>query len=336
METLEAINANLRRRKCRVRLEPSSGYGTIRLRYSEGGKLKRISPGIPLNEEGLARAEALAVLMSDRIKAGTFEPNEWLSSKPKRRLVFREAIEILRRERQRRRQEDANWAVDIWAVLKRLPMEAPYGPHALRSLVMGYPQGSRQRLRCGLATAALARSQGDPKLADELRDLGKGYGLQSAKPRILPSDEEIEQAVEKLPKEWHWCFWVAAIYGARPHEVFKAEQRGKLLYIPQGKTGCRLSLPTRIDWLDCLSEKTLPNIDLERDNKVLGGRWCKVFKRAGIAFRPYDLRHSAAVRLIRQGQIKDSMAARSLGHSLALHTQTYQRWLTERDFEALL
>ncbi|MCP9801805.1 hypothetical protein [Synechococcus sp. RedBA-s] len=263
MDLLETINTNLRQRKSRVRLEPSSGRGTIRLRYSQDGVLKRLSPGIPFSEEGLIRAEALAILVSDQIQSGTFDPSEWVKSQPKPRVTFRDAIEGLCREHSERRPGATNWTEDYGYPLRRLPAEASYGPSALRSLVMGFPVGSRQRLRAGIACGALARSQGDQKLAEELRHLGKGYvGHRDAKPRTIPTEREILDAWELIPEPWKWGYGVMAIYATRPSEIFRAKQRNQLLYIESGKTGARLCLPTKRGWIEKLGQKILPDVDL--------------------------------------------------------------------------
>ena len=45
---------------------------------------------------------------------------------------------------------------------------------------------------------------------------------------------------------------------------------------------------------------------------------------------PYDLRHAWAVRTIHIG-LPDTVAARMMGHSVAIHTRTYHHWITRRD-----
>jgi integrase len=52
----------------------------------------------------------------------------------------------------------------------------------------------------------------------------------------------------------------------------------------------------------------------------------QAFRRAGAEFRPYDLRHAWAVRAIHNPQISPSLAAKSMGHSLAVHSNQYQRY----------
>ena len=49
-------------------------------------------------------------------------------------------------------------------------------------------------------------------------------------------------------------------------------------------------------------------------------------------FKPYDLRHCWAVRALRFG-VPVSLAAKWMGHSVDIHTKTYQAWIS-REMEA--
>ena len=51
-------------------------------------------------------------------------------------------------------------------------------------------------------------------------------------------------------------------------------------------------------------------------------RW---FKKVGVEFQPYDLRHACAIRSHLQG-IPIKAAADNLGHTADEHTKTYLRW----------
>ncbi|MEO0408085.1 MAG: tyrosine-type recombinase/integrase, partial [Cyanobacteria bacterium P01_A01_bin.135] len=55
-------------------------------------------------------------------------------------------------------------------------------------------------------------------------------------------------------------------------------------------------------------------------------------RRYNLPFKPYDLRHAWAVRTIHVG-LPDTVAAQMMGHSVAIHTQTYHRWITRRDHQ---
>ncbi|MEO1765410.1 MAG: site-specific integrase, partial [Cyanobacteria bacterium J06629_18] len=51
------------------------------------------------------------------------------------------------------------------------------------------------------------------------------------------------------------------------------------------------------------------------------------FRKIGLEFKPYDLRHAWAIRAHILG-VPIKAAADNLGHSVQVHTQTYQRWFS--------
>ncbi|MFM8935376.1 MAG: tyrosine-type recombinase/integrase, partial [Vulcanococcus sp.] len=59
----------------------------------------------------------------------------------------------------------------------------------------------------------------------------------------------------------------------------------------------------------------------------VGRRVAEQFRRYGLPLTPYDLRHAWAVRTIHIG-LPDTVAARMMGHSVAIHTRTYHHWIT--------
>ena len=65
---------------------------------------------------------------------------------------------------------------------------------------------------------------------------------------------------------------------------------------------------------------------INRDLKVttlqnIGKKITDQFKRYSLQIKPYDLRHDLAVRTIFY-DLPDTVAARMMGHSVSLHTQT--------------
>ena len=71
--------------------------------------------------------------------------------------------------------------------------------------------------------------------------------------------------------------------------------------------------------------------DLKRVSlQQVGRRVMEQFRRYAVGFSPYDLRHAWAVRTIHLG-LPDTVAARMMGHSVAIHTRTYHHWITHRD-----
>ena len=106
--------------------------------------------------------------------------------------------------------------------------------------------------------------------------------------------------------------------------------------ISGGKTGARQGLPLPKAWIDRwdLQTKRLPGINLDRDHRTVGSQLGVALRRHGAPFLPYDLRHAWAVRAIHNPQISPSLAAKSLGHSLMVHTSLYQRWFDSDSYNA--
>jgi len=73
------------------------------------------------------------------------------------------------------------------------------------------------------------------------------------------------------------------------------------------------------------------NTDLTKTTlQKIGQQVTRQFQRYHIPFSPYNLRHAWAVRTIHFG-LPDAIAAQMMGHSVAIHTQTYHRWISHRD-----
>ena len=106
------------------------------------------------------------------------------------------------------------------------------------------------------------------------------------------------------------------------------------------KTGEHQVWPFHPDWVDLFELRKLgedptllPNINRDLKNTTLqniGKRITDQFRRYKLDIKPYDLRHAWAVRTIFY-DLPDTVAARMMGHSVSLHTQTYHHWITKRD-----
>jgi integrase len=98
--------------------------------------------------------------------------------------------------------------------------------------------------------------------------------------------------------------------------------------------------PFQAEWverfgLECLGRdpQQLPAVRTDLGRTTLqqaGRRVAEQFRRYGLPITPYDLRHAWAVRTIHVG-LPDTVAARMMGHSVAIHTRTYHHWITRRD-----
>jgi integrase len=352
---LVRINRGLRALGVPVTIETVAGGQRLRLRATMPTRTgdwsrQRVTTRLvyPQDiEKAQQLAEALAVDLR-RARAGEpFPFDRWTGDRhalPGETVTGLEALWLTERWwRSRRRQPggDDTWRVDYLQPLQRLQPVAAVTPETLRAVVRLTAAGTRTRLRTAAAAAAVAVALAMPaQLVEELRAMGRGYSGRDAAPRELPADAVIETVIDDLPSDWQWPAGVVATFGARPHEaLLSAElQPSGLLTIGGGKTGARQSLPLPKAWVERweLRRKRLPRVDLSRSHREIGGALGQVLRRREAPFRAYDLRHAWAVRAILTPAISPSLAAKSMGHSLAVHSSTYQRWFDAQSMVAVL
>ena len=245
------------------------------------------------------------------------------------------------------------WTAAYRPYLRRLAQAASEGGERrlstalLEEVLESYPAGSRSRQQCSTVLGALAQHQG-LELPDDWRQRAAGYGLHRAQFRQLPSDSQILQLIELIPNPaWRLAYGLMATYGLRNHEVFFCDLSALapggdrvLRVLPTSKTGEHQVWPFRPEWVERFELERLgrdpallPTVrtDLSRTTlQQAGRRVAEQFKRYAMPITPYDLRHAWAVRTIHVG-LPDTVAARMMGHSVAIHTRTYHHWITRRD-----
>ena len=223
----------------------------------------------------------------------------------------------------------------------------PLDRKLFEEVMESYEPTSRSRQQCGTALAALARHRAIA-LPEDWSERAAGYGLHAAQFRRLPSDSEIVEGLERVPNPaWRLAYGLMATYGLRNHEVFFCDLSALapggdrvIRVLPTSKTGEHQVWPFQPDWverfgLEQLGEapQLLPQVstDLRRTTlQQVGRRVAEQFHRYGLSHTPYDLRHAWAVRTIHIG-LPDTVSARMMGHSVAIHTRTYHHWITRRD-----
>ncbi len=228
-----------------------------------------------------------------------------------------------------------------------LPLTTAPPPWLLEQVLESYPSASRGRQQCGTSLAALASQLGIALPADWSERAG-GYGLHVAQFRQLPNDQEILRWSERIPNPgWRLAYGLMATYGLRNHEIFFSDlsalaSRGDrvIRVLPTSKTGEHQIWPFQPEWVDAFelprladSKGLLPPVRTDLGQTTLqqvGRRVAEQFRRYGLPLTPYDLRHAWAVRTIHLG-LPDTVAARMMGHSVAIHTRTYHHWITRRD-----
>lgn len=339
--------------------------GPLPCRQGTGRRpVQRIALGQPADAAGLERAQLQLREVLGQLQRGNFQWQQWTArpAQPSPRGTVTpldaalDAFEAAFFADPRRRRNPAGsrttWTAAYLPYLRRLQAVAqergqPLGSALLLQVLEGYPVASRSRQQCGTALAALAGHLQLP-LPDDWGERASGYGLHVAQFRRLPSDPQILAALERIPNPgWRLAFGLMATYGLRNHEVFFADLSALapggdrvIRVLPTSKTGEHQVWPFQPEWvehfgLECLGEHPdrLPPVctDLRRTTlQQVGRRVAEQFRRYDLPLTPYDLRHAWAVRTIHIG-LPDTVAARMMGHSVAIHTRTYHHWITRRD-----
>lgn len=247
-------------------------------------------------------------------------------------------------EGQRARSESAatTWHKDYYSPLRQLEGILSINEETLINLVLSKEPETRTRKRTAMAAVAVARAleYGDSTIK-KLKELGRGYSeTNSVKARDLPTDEEIVRFIDGLERCYQWPVAIIATFGARPHEALlyaNVTERGALL-ISGGKTGRRSSHPLPVEWVERwdLRSKALPRLPQRASNNDVARKISDLFLSKECGFKPYDLRHCYAVRNIMEPLVSASLAAKSMGHSLEVHTRNYQKYFDSRSIDAVI
>ncbi len=198
-------------------------------------------------------------------------------------------------------------------------------------------------------------------------DLSQYSKIPENNPRNIPTDAEIfagiikfenyltnrgnqvNQNVKDSWQLWRWTYGMLAVFGLRPRELFinpnidwwLSQENADLTWKVHKdcKTGEREALPLYKQWIsefDLRNPKYLEMLATaisKKDNTnhaeitALTQRVSWWFRKIGLDFKPYDLRHAWAIRAHILG-IPIKAAADNLGHSVQVHTETYQRWFS--------
>lgn len=218
---------------------------------------------------------------------------------------------------------------DYLTVFKQLPQWVELSEQVIMAAIDSTEPNSRARQRYCLALGLLAKQAKinfDPK---------PYRGKYQPKERKPPTNEEIIESWEKVQqksKAWGNVMALIATYGFRAHEVFFLDfVRYPVLRVNEGKTDARDAYAYPREWcrlfkLEEITSETLPNCS--GSHADIGHRVTTQFRRYELDFRPHDLRHAHAIRMI-QYKVPVEIAARYHGHSTTVHTRTYQRWLRQ-------
>ena len=326
-------------------------------------KIQRISLGLKADISGLEEAKKKLQLINLQLELNQFNWIHWLANSNKKEIKndfefqnrlnqFEEYFFKEGKSEYLSSTRKTTWRSSYKPYLKRvLNIYNEYNSDELEKIFQktleSYKEGSRSRKQCATSLSVLAKFL-EIKLPEDWKSNSKGYGLNKAGFRNLPTDEEIEKLWAKIPnKSWKFVFGLMATYGLRNHEVFFCDLSSLTSFgdkivrvLPTTKTGEHQVWPFHPEWVEKFelsklgeNPELLPSI--KKDLKIttlqnIGKKITDQFKRYALQIKPYDLRHSWAVRTIFY-DLPDTVAARMMGHSVSLHTQTYHHWITKRD-----
>lgn len=320
---------------------------------------QRIPLGLPATKAGLKQAEQEAKVIAARLIERQFD---WATYRPADAPADPDTLPLDQLVEQFRHHflERSGSEVAAQAAVKTTWKKA-YAPYLNKLLVQveGYPRQS-------LGQAIIATLEALPRqsrsrqvgctalkafaefhhiaLPQDFDTLGGTYGSSKTQRRHLPTDEDILTWYGRIPNPaWQTVYGLMATYGLRNHEVFFCDRHdltagdpeARITVLETTKTGLHDVWPFYPEWVEQfnLRQGSLPKLNTDLSTTTLqrvGQQVALQFKRYGIPFSPYDLRHAWAVRTIHFG-LSDTVAARMMGHSVAIHTRTYHRWITLRD-----
>ncbi|MEB3213056.1 MAG: DUF3596 domain-containing protein [Leptolyngbyaceae bacterium] len=327
--------------------------GSHRLRPHQ----QRVSLGLPATPEGIKTAEQQAKMIALQVMQNAFDWNDYLPISGGGRLhqmnvsekidAFRHHFMTQPHRLERSASAQATWETAYAPYLRKLEAIAQASPNlslaeAIYKTIESTPINSRSRQVCCTALGVLAEFL-SLDLPRDLKEFWGHYSPSQTRMRHLPPDEQIVEIYHRIPNPaWKFVYGVMATYGLRNHEVFFCDYSGltqrtqsSIEVLDSTKTGEREVWPFFPEWIDefNLRDIHLPNINTDLRQTTLqriGQKVSAQLRRYDLPFNPYDLRHAWAVRTIHFG-LSDTVAAQMMGHSVAIHTRTYHRWMTRRD-----
>lgn len=292
-------------------------------------------PVASANPEGVKLAEKLAKKISIQIDAGTFNWGDWVELPNNPSNIGDWIIEFEKYYSQNKGDELAakdTWKTEYVQVLKHLPVDDNLTTEIIKQVIVKTLPNTRTRKRYCQSLKVFCDFVG---FEFDFKPYRGNYSSSKRKPRTLPDDHLIEEWYSKINNpSWQWVYGMLSTYGLRGHEVFFLNLDGLragnfYVEVLQGKTGYRLVYPFHADWVEKfnLLSPQLPPINSDRSHAAIGNTVTQYFRRAGLPFKPYDLRHAWAVRTLNLG-LDISLAAQQMGHSLKIHSEIYHTWIS--------
>ncbi|MEM1368819.1 MAG: hypothetical protein AAGG02_12545 [Cyanobacteria bacterium P01_H01_bin.15] len=234
------------------------------------------------------------------------------------------------------------------SAFRELPLDREPTCEHFRQAIVKTPVDSRKRLQLTISYGALARFLG---MDCELNRFKGSYS--GPEKRNLPEDQKLIEFREELLDRTiglRKAFELIALYGLRPHEIFKLDfsdfhQDGyPLKVLEDTKTGYRVAFPLPAAWAD--KWDVGQNLALPRPRRSLKGlsnrqrgqlissffNYQKISH--GWDITPTVMRDMYAIRGARLGADSGDVA-RWMGHSLTVHMNKYMVHIGQKDDQAI-
>lgn len=339
---LGEVNTRLKVAGFRCRIERRGQrlnlVATLPERGSTGRKQQRIPLGVEANLAGLGAAEGQAMNLGLQLRQGTFTWAAWApedEAKPTLEAFHITALRLFaERYAHKPNTRQSAWERRWSHALRAIPPSGELSLPLLLDAITRMPPRSAKRLSYGGVIAEVAAACGLDATA--LRKAATGYSIRSLQQRDIPEDAEIEKIWGEIRQpQWQWMFGMCAAYGLRPHEVreVRLTPESEAEVGETTKTGYRVVWPAPKVWVEKFDLHNIHRPIYERD------RFSNIANRAIHASGPspfplYNLRHAYAIRLLLAG-VPSSLAARLMGHGVAIHERVYQRWLNAAELSKL-
>lgn len=338
---LEKINDAIKRANLHLTLEDRGGWLSLRGVFPprpDSGKTEPYQQRLPLkianNPRGCVLAKDKAFEIRGLLNQGKFDWNPYLKEEQQPETI-RAWIEALERDYLANGGKLQTWQGDYLNSFKKIAdWDKGLNVEALRGIINGIDASTRTRNRVVFCFAKLCDFAG---FEHDLRRLRGSYSaFHPVNPRDLPSDKQIADIFNSIKNpQWKNAFALQAIYGLRNYEVFRLDfSEFPIVFCQKGKTDEeRYIFPIYPEWADSwLDPDNLSLPDCNGDNQALGDRVTHAFKRLGIPFSPYNLRHCFARRAF-ECDLAIESAARLMGHRVDVHERIYQKWIDRDTFK---
>lgn len=357
--TVAAVNEQLKTSMCRVRLEQAGNKlylrGTLPPKPDSGQtkwKQQRIPLGCNASPEGLKKSRTLAFAVSASLESGDFCWETYIETKPPQEGNGGESVSdaIAKFEKAYFETRPDNpttrntYKKHYTYYFSMLPRNSSLSKELLiQTILKKTAADSCKRHNCYIAYNYLSREILGTELGSP--NLKGKYQTKAVDPEDLPSDELIAQTRDYTLRNPHMeaCYTLMAIYGLRPSECFWVDPNSLKdpdgvirvqTHKTKGQPYWRWVYPSRPDWV---AQWDVPSLIVPEskgtNNNSKGATITKFFGRhPNIPFTPYILRHAYAARLARKN-VDTAIAAKWMGHSNAIHCQTYHKFLDRQHFD---